>query len=371
LLSAVEKLREIDISFRSITEPFDTANPLGNFMISLLGSVAQLERDTFMGRAKMGILRRVKEGHCMVGTPLYRYIYNKETKKLEINPRESKIVKLIYDLYQEENSSEAQVIKKLNNMGIPCRKGGIWHTNQVHRILTHSGYHGKWLYNSSSGSIEVGIPSLINEKTFNEVQQLLRKRRICGPGNQKKYEYLLVDYLYCGICKRRMSVVSRILKRKVGSKIYGPYFQQHYYCPGRIQKRGCKMGWIRKDKIESLVWREIEKYIKNPTYIKQIIKASHEKNQDKSVPLKRELIRVASRIEKTELEKEKILRLYREDIVTKNELLSQVEEIRTKRQTLGQQKRQIELKIESEKHLKERLDTLEKIVKKMQKILIT
>jgi len=56
LLNAVDELQKIGVSFGSITEAFDTSNPLGNFMISLLGSVAQLERDTLIERTKIGIL---------------------------------------------------------------------------------------------------------------------------------------------------------------------------------------------------------------------------------------------------------------------------------------------------------------------------
>ena len=65
LLVAVEELKKFGISFKSLTEPFDTSSPMGEFMVSLLGSVAQLERDTFIERSGMGIIKSVKEGHYM------------------------------------------------------------------------------------------------------------------------------------------------------------------------------------------------------------------------------------------------------------------------------------------------------------------
>jgi len=40
LLNTVDELTRVGVSFRLVTEPFDTSNPIGNFMVSLLGSVA-------------------------------------------------------------------------------------------------------------------------------------------------------------------------------------------------------------------------------------------------------------------------------------------------------------------------------------------
>lgn len=102
LLKTVDELKEMGISFKSVTEPFDTSDSVGKFMLSVLGSMAQLKRDTFMERAKMGILRSVKEGQYMGSVPLYGYEYNRQTKKLEIDPKESTVVKLIFELHQNQ-----------------------------------------------------------------------------------------------------------------------------------------------------------------------------------------------------------------------------------------------------------------------------
>lgn len=363
LLSAVDKLEKIGVAFKSITENFDTTNPTGKFMISLLGSVAQLERDTFIERSKMGILRSVKEGHYMASVPLYGYKYDKETKKLKIHPEESEVVRLIFKLYQEPHSSQIQVAQKLDNMGFFSRKGRKWHDNQIHRVLTHPGYLGEWYYNSGSEKIMVKIPSLINKETFDNVQKLLKKRK---RGANQKYNYLLVDYLYCGNCKRRMTVRSRKSIKKINNTTYGPYFEQHYYCLGRSLKKGCKMVWIRKDRIDSIVWREIKKYIKQPSLIKEITKEYHKKDQNKLESLKMELVKIASKLEKLELEDEDILRLYRKHIIDEDKLTSQMQEIEIEKQTLNQQKREIEIKIKNQKFLKIRLNTLEEFVKKIQ-----
>lgn len=365
LLNAVDELQKTGVSFRSITEPFDTSNPFGNFMISVFASIAQLERDVLIERSKMGVLKSVQEGHYMASVPLYGYKYDREIKNLKIHPEESEVVKLIFTSYQEGRISQRQIAKELNDMGYFRRKGSEWHGGQVHRVLTNPAYCGKWRYTMGSESVLVNIPRLISDETFNEIHELLKKRRV-GCNRNQKYDYLLIDHLYCGICKRRMTVRTRKSVGRYGGKTYGPYFHQHYYCFGRTLKEGCNMGWIRKDRIESLVWHKIEEYIKNPRLITYAIQENYKQGQDKLTPLKRELIKITNKIERLELEEEKILSLYRKDIIGEHKLRSQIKEIKAEKQTWEQKKQEIELQIENEKYIRARLHTLEEVITRVQ-----
>ena len=54
LLAAHERLDKAGVAIRSGTEPFDTASPIGKFLFSLLGSMAELERSTITERMTMG-----------------------------------------------------------------------------------------------------------------------------------------------------------------------------------------------------------------------------------------------------------------------------------------------------------------------------
>src|SRR5689334_3404034 len=53
LLAAHERLDKAGVAIRSGTEPFDTASPIGRFLFSLLGSMAELERATINERLTM------------------------------------------------------------------------------------------------------------------------------------------------------------------------------------------------------------------------------------------------------------------------------------------------------------------------------
>ncbi len=71
LLNTVEELNRLGVVFKSVTEPFDTSNPVDSFVFSLLGSIAQLERDTFIQRTRMGMVKSIKSGNIITGCALF------------------------------------------------------------------------------------------------------------------------------------------------------------------------------------------------------------------------------------------------------------------------------------------------------------
>ncbi|WP_369647176.1 recombinase family protein [Variovorax sp. V118] len=62
LLGLIEQLKASGCGFRSLTEPIDTTNPLGVFMLQVLGSVAQLERSLIRQRVLAGQVSAYQRG---------------------------------------------------------------------------------------------------------------------------------------------------------------------------------------------------------------------------------------------------------------------------------------------------------------------
>src|SRR3989344_6375522 len=89
LISAVEKLNELKIKFRSSSENFETETTNGELMFHMIASFAQHERRLIAERMSGGRERGAKEGHWMTGEPPFGYKVNKE-KFLEIVPEEAK-----------------------------------------------------------------------------------------------------------------------------------------------------------------------------------------------------------------------------------------------------------------------------------------
>ena len=62
LLAILDRLKLSGASIRSLTEPLDTTNPIGMFMVQVLGAVAQLERSIIRERTVAGQVAAIKRG---------------------------------------------------------------------------------------------------------------------------------------------------------------------------------------------------------------------------------------------------------------------------------------------------------------------
>lgn len=68
LLRILDTLRAAGSSFRSLTEPIDTSSPIGEFVLQVLGAVAQLERSIIRERSIAGQVAAIKRG-AVIGRP--------------------------------------------------------------------------------------------------------------------------------------------------------------------------------------------------------------------------------------------------------------------------------------------------------------
>jgi DNA invertase Pin-like site-specific DNA recombinase len=69
LLAALEKFRSLNINFISLQEQFDTSTPIGQAMFTIIGTMAQLERDIIRERVKAGLDRARSRG-VRLGRPV-------------------------------------------------------------------------------------------------------------------------------------------------------------------------------------------------------------------------------------------------------------------------------------------------------------
>lgn len=93
LLEIVEILRNKGVAFISKKEKIDTDTPAGQFMLTIFGAVAQLERDYILQRQREGIAIAKQEGKYKGRKPIeidkdkFKILYEK-WKKEEISTKE-------------------------------------------------------------------------------------------------------------------------------------------------------------------------------------------------------------------------------------------------------------------------------------------
>jgi len=82
LLRALEEFSHLGIDFVSLSESVDTSTPMGKMIFTVLGAVAELERNLIKERVQMGISRARRQGKTL-GRPKRIFDRDKAREMLE------------------------------------------------------------------------------------------------------------------------------------------------------------------------------------------------------------------------------------------------------------------------------------------------
>jgi site-specific DNA recombinase len=267
LLTLVDELSSNGVGFKSATEPFDTTTSAGKLMFQQLGSFAEFERNRIAERVFPGMVRGVKNGRWQGArySP-YGYRYNKAVKLLEVDEKEAKVVKLIFEMCLAGKSTRF-ITEYLTKRKYRNRKGNIFSTKLIGDILKNRIYTGKLVWNKkhydknqktkkhykyiNNDLSEVIIAegnhkAIISEEDFNLVQEKLKERRI--EIKRKKSDYPLSGILYCAKCNHRYLGISSISNHRTGEK------KRWYRCNGPQRSFiKCKNKSVKAEDIEPKV----------------------------------------------------------------------------------------------------------------------
>ncbi|MDD5292267.1 MAG: recombinase family protein [Candidatus Omnitrophica bacterium] len=155
LLDFVDLLNKHSIKFISISENLDTTTPTGRLILTVLGSLAEWERSITVERVKDVMYDKANRGHFCGGQPPYGY--DVKDKHLVINEIEAKIVRKIFDKFEEFRSFRKVVIW-LNDRGYLTKRGQSWPSATVKRILISHVYKGYYTYGKRAGGSKVYLP---------------------------------------------------------------------------------------------------------------------------------------------------------------------------------------------------------------------
>lgn len=201
--------------------------------------MSRREYKTINRRLQRGRIQSVKEGKFLGTKPPYGYIRKKlEGQKgytLEINPEQSDIVKMIFELYtkgeKQENGEYMRlgvglIVRKLNELRIPPMKGDVWVNSTIQGILRNPVYIGKIRWNSRpekkkmvDGQMVKERPranpedwilvdglheAIIDNDTFALAKEYLANNPSTPCPKEHRTKNPLAGLIVCGLCDRKM-----------------------------------------------------------------------------------------------------------------------------------------------------------------------
>ena len=227
----------------------------------------------------------------------YGYIRNKETGHLEIEPIEAQVVKEIFELCKQGNSTRnIATIMKDNNAYL---KQGKWASDRVYKILTNSIYIGIFEYGKYKRKsqdilrVENYCEPIIDETTWNATRNVLVKNK---HSNYGEYIHLFSGLVKCPICGNIMSSSESFKYPNGKLKVY-----YHLRC----KNHNCKGFGLHynTEKIESKIKRILEELT---IFILSIDNEIITCNSTKSNDVKE----IEKAIEKLKLQEKKLVDLY-------------------------------------------------------------
>lgn len=210
-----------------------------------------------------------------------------EDKKLIINEAEAEIVRIIFDMYAN-NHTYNDIVHELNLKEYKTKIGNEFTGASLSSILNNRKYIGEYVYNKRAAKDLTGkhnshlqkpedeivripnaIPRIIDDETFEKVAKRLEANKKRTVNYQPNSSYLLTGLIYCGECGFKYQGNARAAGRGKDS-IYSSY-----RCGKRQNhKKDCTNGEIEKNRLETFVLEQMQKYLFNSdaiTVIKDLV----------------------------------------------------------------------------------------------------
>lgn len=146
ILTLLKLLQDTNTSILSVSEPaLDTTTPMGNFIISLIGNMAELERANIIERLHRGKTQIKSLGMFIGGAVPYGYRACKDCEGgLEIVDVEAATVRSIFYYRKRLHLGYKKIANRLNARNFRKRDGEAWNQQAVKRILENFDfYRGK------------------------------------------------------------------------------------------------------------------------------------------------------------------------------------------------------------------------------------
>jgi site-specific DNA recombinase len=388
LLEVLDEIQNLKVGFKSVTESFDTTSPTGQFLVTLLGGVAEMERDTIRERTTSGRIKAAKSGKWVTGIPPYGFNLIKKTGQLEVNVEEAKWVRAFFRWVAVDRMSLREIQQKANDMKVPVPRRKVskkktlnyWHKRTIGRILTNENYTGiasfrkykrpfknltsiidESLLREKDDWIQIKIPQIITPAMFEKCKQQLIKNREFSKRNQKR-TYLFSKIIYCGACGFKLFGGYQPPKKDggAGSKYYHGLCSKAEVGTSRRCKTCEQIGENRLIPI----WDRLTAILKQPEVtLGKLAKYNAEKTKDSEAEV--ELAQIKKAMEAIMEKRPRLALLFSEGEMDHASYKKALMECRVQEEQLRQEQMRLERQLLTKNEIKDIAEIIEAQYKKL------
>jgi len=215
MLETVRELKSLNVDVYFEKENIHSISGDGELMLTILSSFAQAESLSVSENCKWRIRKRFAEGELV--NLRFMYGYRIEKGIVKVNPKQAKIVRMIFGDYVSGLGCTA-IASKLRRLGVKSLRGGIWNSDIVAQIIKNEKYMGDALLQKKHVSnhltkkltankdalpkyyAEGTHPPIIDAATFQLAQEIMAENRILNEGKKAAGTYPFTSKIKCVKC---------------------------------------------------------------------------------------------------------------------------------------------------------------------------
>ena len=316
--------KEADIKVVSITESIED-DKFAVILEAMLEAMAEYYSLNLAEEVKKGMTEKALQGGYQTIAP---FGYKMIDKKLETEPKESEIVKFIFNQFADKQMGLRALANHINDLGFKTKRGNLFENRTVEYILNNPVYMGnvRWTptgktrrnYNNPDSIITKGQHEpIINLELWEKVQEVLRIQKETYRKYEKPNAQLktwLKGLVRCESCENTL-----VLSNK-------KYMQCNGYSKG-----ACKTSQLISFEIlENLILENLKEAFQSELEI-IIVPKTHDVNTSNEFEL------LQNRIGKLDIKEKRIKEAYQEEIDTLEEYKENKYKLKTERKNLQEQ----------------------------------
>ena len=188
-----QELLDYNVGVFFQNDNINTLDTDSEFRLVIMAGVAQDEIRKLSERLKFGFRQAIQNGHVLGSDRLYGY--DKKDCVLTVNEGEAEIIRIIFDLYGNQQLGTRTISKRLTELGYTSREGNAFNTLTIRHILENPKYKG-WYCGNKSQSVDYrtkrnillderewvtypdpSIPAIVSEELWDRANALYKRRR--------------------------------------------------------------------------------------------------------------------------------------------------------------------------------------------------